>query len=89
MIDEHFIPENWGIRPVLFSIRGVDVPSYGFFVGLALLVGAFVYWREANKYRQGDDHGFYLAVAGLLGGAVGAKLLEWIINYQFVAAHFL
>jgi len=88
MIDEHFIPENWGIRPVLFSIRGVDVLSYGFFVGLALLVGAFVYWRAARKSQQANESGFYLAIAGLLGVAIGAKLLEWAINYQFVAAHF-
>lgn len=88
MLDEHIVPQGWGIKPVLFSINGFDIPSYGFFVGLALVVGALVYWREANKNRQGDEHGFYLALAGLLGGAVGAKLLEWVINYQFVAAHF-
>lgn len=88
MLDEHFIPENWGIRPVLFSINGFDVSSYSFFVGLALIASAFVYWREARKSRQADENGFYLAVAGLLGGAIGAKLLEWAINYQFVIAHF-
>lgn len=88
MLDEHFHPANWGIRPVLFSINGVDIPSYGFFVGLALLAGALVYWRAARKSRQANENGFYLAIAGLLGGAIGAKLLEWAINYQFVVAHF-
>ncbi|MFA6376475.1 MAG: prolipoprotein diacylglyceryl transferase family protein [Candidatus Paceibacterota bacterium] len=88
MLDEHVVPAGWGIRPILFSVGGVDVPAYGFFVGLALVIGAIVYWREAKKNQQGDEHGFYLAIAGLLGGAAGAKILEWIINYQFVAAHF-
>jgi len=72
----------------LFSINGFDVSSYGFFVGLALIVAAFVYWRAAKKMRQNNDNGFYLAIAGLLGGAIGAKLLEWLINYRFVADHF-
>ena len=88
MLDEHIVPPGWGIKPVLFSVNGIDVPAYGFFVGLALIVGVFVYWRETKRSRQNNENGFYLAVAGLLGGAVGAKLLEWLINYRFVAAHF-
>jgi len=88
MLDEHIVPPGWGIRPVLFSINGVDIPAYGFFVGLALYIGIFVYWRETKKSCQNNENGFYLAVAGLLGGAVGAKLLEWLINYRFIAAHF-
>jgi len=88
MLDEHVVLPGWGIRSVLFSINGADIPAYGFFVGLGLVVGVLVYWLEAKKLRQNNENGFYLAVAGLLGGAIGAKLLEWIINYQFIAAHF-
>ena len=88
MLDQHLAPQGWGIRPTLFSIGGVDVPAYGFFVGMALVVGALVYWRAARKNKQADENGFYLAIAGLLGGAIGAKVLEWLINYQFVIAHF-
>jgi phosphatidylglycerol---prolipoprotein diacylglyceryl transferase len=88
MLDEHIVPAGWGIKPVLFSVAGTDIPAYGFFVGLALAAGVLVYWRETKRSRQNNENGFYLAVAGLLGGAVGAKLLEWIINYRFIAAHF-
>ncbi len=88
MLDEHVAPAGWGIRPVLFSVNGVEVPAYGFFVGSALIVGALVYWLEARKNKQADENGFYLAIAGLLGGAIGAKLLEWLINYDFVIKHF-
>ena len=90
MLDEHFRPEtDWGIRQVLFSLGGIDVPAYGFFVGLALVVGGVVYWVEARKMRQNNEQGFYLAIAGIFGGAFGAKILEWAINYRIIIDNFL
>lgn len=89
MLDEHFRPDiDWGIRSVLFSINGVDIPAYGFFVGLALAVGGLVYWMEARKVHQNNEQGFYLATAGIFGGAIGAKILEWVINYRIIIDNF-
>jgi len=88
LLDSHDIPQtSWGIRPVLFHIGGFSVTSYAFFVGLGLLAGAIVYWHHSKKNRSGES-AFYVALAAILGGAIGAKLLEWAINYQYVAAHF-
>ena len=87
--DSHDIPQaNWGIRPVLFSIDGINIPSYGFFVGLGLVVGVLVYWVKSRRQKQVGEGAFYVALAAILGGAIGAKLLEWAINYQYVVAHF-
>jgi phosphatidylglycerol:prolipoprotein diacylglycerol transferase len=68
------LPPNWGIRPVLFSLGRVDVPSYGVFMALALATGMLVYYREAAKCRALSENTFYILIAGLIGGAFGAKL---------------
>jgi len=89
LLDTHDIPQtSWGIRPILFHIGGLGVTSYAFFVGLGMIAGGIVYWRHSRKFKQNGDHVFYVALAAILGGAIGAKLLEWAINYQYVAVHF-
>lgn len=69
-------PEDvgWGIRPVLFSVGGVGVPSYGFFILLALIVGICVYWREARRNRSMSENTLYIALAAVVGGILGAKI---------------
>ncbi|HIH24991.1 TPA: prolipoprotein diacylglyceryl transferase [Candidatus Woesearchaeota archaeon] len=88
MFDLHYAPENWGVRPTLFSLFGIDVPSYGFFVALGLIVGGLWYWHEARKEKQANENTFLIGVAAIIGGAFGAKLLELIINPAYVIAHF-
>lgn len=84
MIDDHFIPSgHWGIKPVLFNIGSFGVPSYSFFVILGLIVGLAVYFYEAKKTKNLNDNGFLIVVGALTGGAIGAKLLELIINYNY------
>ena len=38
MLDNHFVPDGYGIIPY-FSIFGKEIPSYSVFVGLSLIVG--------------------------------------------------
>jgi phosphatidylglycerol---prolipoprotein diacylglyceryl transferase len=71
---------SWGIKPVLFHFAGINVGSYEFFVFLGLLVGAFVYYLEARKQKDANEYSFLIAVGALTGAAIGAKLLELIIN---------
>lgn len=66
--------DHWGIRPVLFHMWGYGVPSYGFFVGLGLLVGLLVYWREARRNRVLSENTFFILLAAAVGGALGAKI---------------
>jgi phosphatidylglycerol---prolipoprotein diacylglyceryl transferase len=76
------LPRQWGIRPVLFSLGPIEVPSYSFFMALAVAVGALVYWREARHQRTVSENTFYILMAGLLGGALGAKLPILVLYWR-------
>lgn len=88
MLDNHFYPAHWGIRPTLFSLGNLGVPAYSFFVFLGLVVGIIIYYYEAKKKNALTEQGFLIAFGALLGGVLGAKILELIINYQYVLDNF-
>ncbi len=80
-------PAAWGLRPVLFRVAGVPVPSYEVFVTLALVAGALVFWLQARRDRTAGERTIFIVLAALVGGALGAKLLEWCFTWRAVAAH--
>jgi phosphatidylglycerol---prolipoprotein diacylglyceryl transferase len=89
MLDYHTVPSGvWGIRPVLFSIGKFEVNSYSFFVLLGLIVGLAVYYYLARTEKKVNENSFYVLMAGLLGGVIGAKLPMWIINYRLIIESF-
>ena len=88
MIDNHYHPENWGMRPILFSFGNFEVQSYPFFVLLGLIVGILVYFYEVRKKGELNEKGFMVAVGSLVGGVIGAKILEWIVNYKYIFSYF-
>lgn len=88
MIDAHIHHEDWGIKPVLFDVNGFDVESYPFFVLLGLTVGIAVYFLEARKKKTLSENTFFIFIAAIVGGAVGAKLPIWIINFNHIVAGF-
>ena len=88
MIDDHIVPgSHWGIRPELFHVGNISVPSYSFFVLLGLVVGLLVYFYEAKKSNSLNENGIFIVVGALAGGAIGAKLLELIVNYNYFFAN--
>ncbi len=88
MIDNHTYPDNWGIFPVIFRIGKLEINSYSFFVILGLLVGLTVYYLLAKRYKQASENSFYVVVAGVVGGILGAKLPYWIFNYQVILDNY-
>ncbi|MBU0471650.1 MAG: prolipoprotein diacylglyceryl transferase [Nanoarchaeota archaeon] len=84
MIDLHTHPENWGIKPVLFSFGKFEVSSYSFFVLLGLCVGLVVYYLLAKRNRKVSEKSFYILITGLGGGVLGAKIPIWIINFPLI-----
>lgn len=87
MIDDHYFPNNWGVKPVLITMGWVEIPAYSFFVLLGVVVGFLVYFYESKEKKNLNENGFWIAFGSLVGGIVGAKLLEWIINYKYVLDH--
>jgi len=88
MIDAHVHPENWGIMPVLFRIGNTEISSYSFFVLLGLLVGIVVYIFESQRKKVMNENGFLIAIGSFVGGVLGAKILQWSIDYEYFFEHF-
>lgn len=62
------------MRPYLFSLGGVSVPTHDAFVLLGVLVATVVYAFEARRRGLTDERFVWIAVGALFFGAVGAKL---------------
>src|SRR6185503_3724603 len=69
--------------PVLFRIGEVEITSFGVLVGIAALVGIWVFTRELERSGL-DPKASDAAVAGVIGGLLGAKLL-WTIEFSGTA----
>lgn len=65
--------------PVLFRIGDFEITSFGLLVGIAGLVGLWLFNRE-RKWSGLPEQTLDAAMAGLVGGLAGAKLV-WAIEH--------
>ena len=72
--------------PVLIRIGDFEVTSFGVMVAVGALVGLWMLSRELRRSGL-PDGGVDAAVAGVVGGMVGAKLL-WVFEHQGEAPVF-
>jgi phosphatidylglycerol:prolipoprotein diacylglycerol transferase len=73
------------VRPVLFSVFGLDIQSYGASKGLAALVAAFMLARAFEQRGLKRDSAYSLVMWATIWGFVGAKiyyLLEQLPNFD-------
>jgi phosphatidylglycerol:prolipoprotein diacylglycerol transferase len=66
--------------PVLFRIGSFEITSFGVMVGIAALVGMWLFSRELVRSGLPEDAS-NAAVAGVIGGLIGAKLL-WTLEFM-------
>jgi phosphatidylglycerol:prolipoprotein diacylglycerol transferase len=71
------------MRPVLFSIFGWPVHSYGFMLAIAFLIAIIGVGRAAKKQAIGFDIIIDLATWVLIGAVVGARIAYVITEYQY------
>jgi phosphatidylglycerol---prolipoprotein diacylglyceryl transferase len=69
--------------PVLFRIGEFEITSFGVLVALGALAGLIVFQRELRRSGQPED-AINAAIAGVLGGLAGAKLI-WAIEFRHTA----
>jgi phosphatidylglycerol:prolipoprotein diacylglycerol transferase len=65
--------------PVLFRIGDFEVTSFGVLVAIGALVGLWLFRRELRLSGLPEE-GVDVAVAGIIGGLAGAKLL-WVLEH--------
>lgn len=65
--------------PILFRIGGFEITSFGVLVAIGALVGIWIFRRELRRSRL-PESAVDAAVAGLIGGMAGAKLL-WVAEH--------
>ena len=66
--------------PVLFRIGSFEITSFGAMVAIGALVGLWIFQRELQR-SQVDPSAVDSALAGVVGGLAGAKLL-WVIEHR-------
>jgi Prolipoprotein diacylglyceryl transferase len=68
------------VYPVLFRIGDFEITSFGVAVGVAALVGIWIFGRELRRSGLPAD-AVNAAIGGVIGGLIGAKLL-WTIEFS-------
>ena len=71
------------MHPVLIRIGEFEITSFGALLGIAAVVGTWLFEREAHRSGL-PETASYAAMAGVLGGLVGAKVL-WTIEFAHTA----
>ena len=69
--------------PTFLRIGSFEITSFGVLVGLGALAGMFVFQRELRRAGLPED-AINAALAGVLGGLAGAKLI-WAIEFRGTA----
>ena len=87
MFDYHTLPaSNWGIYPILFRIGKFEVTSYAVFMLGGLLAGLAFYYFSSKKDQVLNQHSSIILLTAIITGTLGAKIPEWIANYDFIFA---
>jgi phosphatidylglycerol:prolipoprotein diacylglycerol transferase len=72
------------MKPELFSIGSFTVYSYGLMMALGVISCVLVAEKRAEKLGLEKDRIFDLAVWGVIGGILGAKILYWIVEWKSI-----
>ena len=75
--------------PVLFSIGPLTVSSFGFFLALSFLYGAFLTWRLSRAWELDEEKILDLCLLTFFGGLLGARIIFVTLNFQIFEADLL
>lgn len=82
MLDNHFVPDGYGIIPY-FTIFGKEISSYSIFVGLGVLIGLIWFLLTVPKDKNVRGYKpFVIVLSALFFGAIGSKILVVVENLK-------
>lgn len=70
------------MNPVMFSIGTFELKWYSFLIFIAVLIGYYLFQKEAIKYNFPKDFCFNLIFWTLIGAFIGARLYYVIFNWS-------
>ena len=75
------------MHPILFSIGGVTIHSYGLMLGLAFLVTVYLAPRRASIFNVSGERVSNLIIIFLVSGIIGARIAYVLANASDFANH--
>jgi len=69
--------------PKLFEIGPFSVYSYGLMLGLAFIIGSWIFGKELKRNKYDENIGVVITFLDLIGGIVGAKLFFILEEWNF------
>lgn len=74
--------------PNKFSIFGIEIAFYGLIIGLGMLAGMMIAFREAKLSGQNVEDYIDLALYGIVFAIVGARLYYVIFEWEYYKGDF-
>jgi phosphatidylglycerol:prolipoprotein diacylglycerol transferase len=71
-----------GLNPNLLRVGGLLITWHGVITAVAIVVGVSVAVSLGKRFNYGEDDGYSIALAGVLGGIVGARALYVMENWK-------
>lgn len=78
--------------PILLSVGPIKIYSFGIFLVLAAVAGAFVVWREGRNQKFDEEKLLDLILIEAIAGLAGARIYYLILHYNsfgFAPFHWL
>lgn len=74
----HFVP-----NPIAFTIFGLDIRWYGLLISLGILLGGYIFYKNAEKVNLDPGKILDYIIAGVPAGIVGARIYYVIFNWNY------
>jgi phosphatidylglycerol---prolipoprotein diacylglyceryl transferase len=68
--------------PVLFTIGGIPIYSFGLMMGISFIIGSTILTGELRRKKMNPDIGSTITLLALVGGIAGSKILYLIENWS-------
>ena len=75
--------------PIFYSFGDFSVYTWGVMLVIAVLGGVFIFWKSAIKDDYDPEEAIDIAVASLVGGIFGARLVWILMNYGDFGTNFI
>ena len=62
------------------NIGNFSIAFYGMIIGLGIIIGLLLTWKEARRTGQSEDLYTDFIIWGIIGGVVGARLWNRILG---------